>query len=988
MNVYNLNQMSQSNIPIDEMISKMAKLITDISNAKFFNLYYWVWNINCLNDSKFNYLTSLLHGRVHNKILPHIILLTETWIKTSGKFQVFNILNYKQYSITRGNKKKGGGVSVYIQNKITSTLIKTCYNESIEYVLVKLELNTSYDFYILALYRPPSSNINEFLKNLEEILQLYDKRLIIAGDMNIRENNNKYKDYADLFHSYGYERSNNATTFSYFQFGSSDSTSGSILDNVLISDTIKNVTLTSPKTPYSDHNLLMGTAMFDIKISSNNGVQKLEKLINNNNNTVKQLKEFLREYNPKENKPLNENCDEIMSTMMEIYDTNCQTICLKTRDANFQLPKWVDKEYVSLCNHIHNVQEKVWKLASQQKSCDILIFNLTNLTEQKKEMEIRKSYIYYNGLIYDNPRQSWKVINDMCGKTKTQNKLTIVSNGTTLHDDEDVANALQNFFITSFNKNHNPIQIIHRGPYVKNTFQFNNVSEQLIFDLIISLDMKKSPGYDNITPRILKSIADEACPLLCYMINRMINDSEFPDALKVAKVIPIHKKGSKTDPENYRQISVLPIVSKVFEKVIFMQLDDFFESNNLYDDLQFGFRSGRGCHDAICQVMFNVSKEVDKGNGIVLLSLDISKAFDSLKHNILLRKLEFMGIRGASNDLIKSYLSHRCQFVQINSAKSCSKQINEGIAQGSLVGPPFFNFMLIDMKNLKTDAKIIKYADDAVVVFLVDKDDDDGKNSFRLQQLLNELVEYYRDNGFEINCNKSFYMCLGRPEMVDIKIMLNSAGFQYVNEMTYLGIIIDDELKLGSYVDALATKMNQGIGALFYMKDKLPFSALKQFYFAHIHSHLMYCSFILLRCTEGDLKRLQRLQNRALKLIYQLPILCPTTDLFTLHAPDVLTVKGIIYYSTLLIIKRNLISTSPERLPIEKQRTNRLNLLKPQMYRRNVMKNDVTCRGINIYNNLPSELKELNQLNAFKRAVKTYLLKHVEDLLNNTNFMC
>jgi hypothetical protein len=356
---------------------------------------------------------------------------------------------------------------------------------------------------------------------------------------------------------------------------------------------------------------------------------------------------------------------------------------------------------------------------------------------------------------------------------------------------------------------------------------------------------------------------------------------------------------------------------------------------------------------------------LDKGNGIVLLSIDIAKAFDSLKHDILLRKLEFMGVRGASNNLIKSYLSRRSQFVQINSSKSCIKYINDGIAQGSLVGPPFFNIMLIDMKNLRCDSKIIKYADDAIIIFKTDNTKD-GTNSLRLQQLLNEIFDYYSDNGFVINCSKSYYLCLGKPEMEDIKIILNSAGFKHGNQLTYLGVVIDDKLQFSKYVETIVTKMNQGIGALFHMRKSLPVAALKQFYFAHIHSHLTYCSFILLRCNENDLKRLQRLQSRAIKLIHNLPICYPTSDLFKFYAPDVLTVKGIIYYSAALMINRNINSSSPERLPVEKLQTSRHFLLRAHIYRKKSMQNDICCVGVKIYNNLPSEIKEIQQFGTFK----------------------
>ena len=552
-------------------------------------------------------------------------------------------------------------------------------------------------------------------------------------------------------------------------------------------------------------------------------------------------------------------------------------------------------------------------------------------------------------------------------------------------DDKTIANMLQCQFMSAVGTKSARKVIHHRGPFVSNTFQFHNVSEQLICDLILSLDSNKCAGYDDISPIIWKSVCDEISSTICQLVNQMIDESEFPDVLKIAKVIPVHKKGSKTDIQNYRPISILPIISKIFERLIYMQLDDFFETNSIHDEYQFGFRSGRGCQDAISQVMFNVSKEVDAGNGVVLLSLDISKAFDSLSHEILLRKLEFMGIRGPSNNLIKSYLSNRCQFVDVNSSLSDIQEINKGTSQGSLLGPILFNLMLIDMKNLKCDSKIIKYADDAAVIFKVT--DEIFNDTQRLQLLLNELIDFYTSNELAINCEKSYYMCMGKPEMEAIKIILNSAGFKNGCEITYLGIILDDKLQLGPQVDTLVTKLNQGIGAISYMKDKLPTVTLRQFYFGHIHSHLMYCSFILLRCNKAHLKRLQRIQNRALKLVYRLPIRYSTSELFANYANEVLPVKGIIYYSCVLNIKKNIISNSPARLPINFLRSNRLYLLRSHTYKTKIMQNDLCCAGIKIFNNLPSKIKEITQFGTFKQAVKSYLLDHAEDLLHNDDFL-
>ena len=982
--------LSKLNISISTMIEKFYDLHNEILNSKLVSLHYWLWNVRSLNDSKYNYITSLLSGRViKNLKIPDLIILNETWLQTSGKFNVFNIQSFNHYAVTRDNNKKGGGVSIYVANKLNANVITRSVSEVLEYLIINVDISDKLHVYVLGLYRPPNGNLRNFLDLLESFIIKYDSNLIMLGDFNILEYSPKYKEFVDLFSSYGFIRSNNAITYNYNKFGNTNINEGSVLDNVLISKNTDNVTLTSLKTGYSDHNLLMGTVIFDHLIS-NDLIHRHQAIKHDIVGCTKELKEIFSSYEINEN-DINLECESIINTVKEVYDKNCIKMELKTKDGNFKLPPWADEEFVKICRSIHNIQEKIWKLLRFNLPCDALILKFNELQNIKSDMESFKSKKYYCNIIFKNSRLSWNVINDMCGRRKTSGNFTLINDGKSIVNEYEIANTLQNEFMSTVGKlsSTSNSNIVHRGPFVQNTFQFNEVDEPLIWELLSSLDSSKSPGSDEIPAVVWKSMRDEISQPLCTLVNQMFHDSIYPDIFKVAKVIPIHKKGSRTDPGNYRPISILPVVSKVFEKVIFMQLNEFFEKYNLYDEYQYGFRDGKGCNDAIVQVLHHTSNELDNGNGVILLSLDIAKAFDSLSHDILLKKLELMGVRGASNDLINNYLSCRQQYVKINSSRSDLNLVCKGIAQGSLCGPPMFNIMLIDMKHIKSDARIIKYADDAMVIFKVTNDCDKSmmSNSYRMHVLLNELFDYYSQNNFVINRDKSFFMCLGKSEMEDVESMLYSAGFKNETNLTYLGIRIDDKLKMNFHVDAIVTKISQANGALYHMKDKLPVSALMKFYFGHVHSHLMFCSFVLNRCSSADIKRLQTLQNRALKLVFRLPLLTPTVEIFKSFATNVLTVKGIIFFSSIIMVKKNLFNNSPDRLPMERLRSSRHFLLKCHKFNSQVMKNDICCIGIELFNNLPSNIKEINQLGQFKSAVRAFLLDHSEDLLENNNFL-
>jgi hypothetical protein len=456
--------------------------------------------------------------------------------------------------------------------------------------------------------------------------------------------------------------------------------------------------------------------------------------------------------------------------------------------------------------------------------------------------------------------------------------------------------------------------------------------------------------------------------------------------------VPVFKKGLASMPENYRNISLLNILSKVFEKVIFAQLDTFFNKYNIYDPTQFGFTAGKGCHDAICCLLHELSTNLDVGNSVLMLSLDISSAFDCVSHAILLRKLEFMGVRGDSNDLIKSYLSGRKQFVKYKNAISEEGEINKGVPQGSLVGPLMFNIMIVDLKFLNINAKLIKYADDIVILFNLrrDKINDKLLDVNELHEInisLRKILKYYDDNGFKLNMNKSSYMILGNKVPANVISLMNDYGFLNVSSLTYLGIIIDNKLKLSSQVSNIARKVGFGIGALAQMSKRLPPTLLLNIYFGHVHSHLSYCPFVLLRCTSTEITRLQSLQSRALKLVFKLPMRFSTLELFTQYAKNVLPVIGLIYYSAVMLVRKISANNSNPFAEMTRQMSSRRTCYKVSKSKLKVMKDDIYVSGIRLFNNLPEDIKVIREIDYFKVKLKKFLLEHVESLLKPGQFM-
>ena len=247
---------------------------------------------------------------------------------------------------------------------------------------------------------------------------------------------------------------------------------------------------------------------------------------------------------------------------------------------------------------------------------------------------------------------------------------------------------------------------------IDTVFQFQQVDENDILNIINNLTPKTSSGIDNLSIKHIKVIKYELAKPLTLITNQVLSSGIFPDKLKIAKVIPIFKKGDDTDVNNYRPISLLPAISKITEKVIYNQTYNYFDQNKILYAHQYGFRKQHSTELAELELVDRTIYTLDKDETPINIFLDLSKAFDTLNHTILLNKLHHYGIRDGSLTLFKSYLQNRKQYVVINNAKSETLDITTGVPQGSILGPLLFIIYINDLPNASNIFQSIMYADD------------------------------------------------------------------------------------------------------------------------------------------------------------------------------------------------------------------------------------------------------------------------------------
>lgn len=937
-------------------------------------------NIRSL-QSNFNNLTDFLSNL---DIKFSIIGITETWLQDA--VHSVDIDGYNFIHKHRSNRS-GGGVGLYLSNelefKIRGDLIIDEV-ETAESLFIEIVTSQGKNIIVGVIYRPPNSNVSTFLIKYNELIgkiSRENKECYIIGDFNLNLMNYQR-------HSSTGEFLDGMYTCMFFPLITRPSRltshTSTLIDNIFtnhFSDSSKSGLLF---TDISDH---LPVFFIRFRDSPQHKPQEVILVRDKNQNNVDKFKEQLEDINWS----LIEGYDDphkayngFLKKYSETYNA-CFPLRKVKAKLRFIRKPWIstglrnsikrkNKLYRSILHNPNQQHERFYKDFRNKLNH---LLRIAKRLYYERKLEETKSDI----------KATWKILNEIINKkhrkTKTNSKFII--DNKEISDPIEIADRFCDYFTNvgpNLARKIQPSSSTHLD-YVLGSFPnslfLNPTSESEVIEVTNNFQSGKAAGYDNIPMSIIKQSIGIISAPLTHIINLSISHGVVPDQMKIARVIPLYKADDKSVLTNYRPISILPSFSKILERIVYNRLTDHINKFNILSDNQYGFRKNRSTSLALIDLYEKISLAFDRKEFAVGIFLDLSKAFDTVNHNILFEKLDHYGIRGLALDWIKSYFFNRLQFVQFDNYCSSRKNICCGVPQGSILGPLFFLLYINDLNNVSMLLNFILFADDTNVFFA----HRDPKYLIEILELeLSKLSNWFSANMLSLNLKKTKYLIF-KPRQkqcpLNTQLHINNQQIEQVSETIFLGVILDEHLSWKSHISRVANKISKSAGIIFKSSFYLFKSSLRALYFSMIYPYLQYCNIVWASTYITNLRRIILLQKRVVRILNKAKFDAHTEPIFKelnlLKFQDIRLLQlGQFMFSfrtsTLPTKFNNLFTTNNQ---IHNYNTRSSQKLHTPLCRLNTRKFSIAFQGAKLFNSLTNDIVNTASLSLFKKKLKTYL---------------
>jgi hypothetical protein len=653
---------------------------------------------------------------------------------------------------------------------------------------------------------------------------------------------------------------------------------------------------------------------------------------------------------------------------------------------NSELRKAVFKKCMLRNKFYKTRTQSNWKLYKNQR----------NKVTRLRRMSIRN---YFKEKTYGvrNSKEFWKIIKPFISDKNgaADENIILRENGKLITNPMDVCNTFNTFFTSVADSIGFPDTIPHdisgkeliKSIYEKyskhpsiiainshrtsNDFSFTHTNEIEVRKTILKLDINKSMGHDFISAKILKLSVNEICPIITTLINQCIDNDMFPCELKLAEVSSIFKKKDKLDKENYRPISLLIIMSKVFEKLFVKRLNVYFHDH--FSPYLSAYREGYNCEHVLTKFICAWKAALDKNEYFGAVLMDLSKAFDCLPHCLLIAKCFAYGLSYHACLLICSYLSNRKQRVKLGSSRSDWLFLKKGVPQGSIMGPVLFNIFINDIFYFVTSSTLLNYADDNTLVY--NHNDQDVLISM-LSHDSNIAVKWFHDNGMQANPGK-FQAIISHRCARDFKPI--SVGNVIVNpdkSVKLLGVTFDVKLSFDEHVSNICKKASCQLNVLKRFSNTLSTENKLRIYHSFILSNFIYCPIVWHFCSKSKSSMIERIQERALRFVFN-DHSAPYCNLLsrinrnTMHSMRLKCIVIFVYKSLNGACPSYLHSMFERKMCTYNMR-DCLTVVQPKMNTVTHGINSIIYHGAKMWNSLPVNIKSAESVQKFKLMLKSY----------------
>ena len=927
----------------------MDKNVINICHCNIYHLY--------------NKLPSVCHmiNTHHKKI--HILGISETKLKDHHRDENIQINNY---SLIRQDKRHEyhTGMVAFIHNSISKNVKhrQDLNHKEIECIWLEIKQSKTIPTLICFIYRNPALNQDLWQEDFEDMISkipLDKYEIELLGDFNI-DRNKPQLSWNSLMIQFGLEQLVEKNT-------RITEKSQTLIDHIYTNNKEKVKEIEVIENGISDH--------FPVLMSIANKLQKQNK----KGHTCIQyrcLKKFNKDdyladlsllpfnaiYNITEP---NEAIEFLCKLLLIVIDKHAPIRSKRIKQED--VPAWLSNETMKMMAQRNmSKKNKDYEKFREQR-------NKANASVEKDKKK------HFDTLITENKSTQtiWKAMNFLTNSSKKKNASTKIElDPNTINDFfVNLPNTILTNEMRDANRNYKPTdELINfcsaREPTSNFTIPYITVQE--VGKLITNLSNSKSLGPDNIPVNIIKISLPFIIEPLTYFYNLCIDKNVFPISLKEAKVIPLPKTKEVTQPKDLRPISLLPVLSKPFEKHIHKHMYNHLDKHNLIHQHQSGFRPKHSCQTALTQLIDNWLYDINQNKMIGTIFLDFQKAFDLVNHNILLKKLSVYFPNSPIIKLINSYLNERHQYVYLNGNSSERKTVTSGVPQGSTLGPLFFLIYINDLPlHLPNKTHADLFADDAAL-------NTSNRTLANIENNLQDSIisadKWCQNNSMVLHPGKTKCMLittrqkyqLSRPKLA---LKLNDINIEQVKCHKMLGLTIDSELNWNIHVNNLIKRISKNTFLLKKLRKFTTSDNLKLYFYAHVMSHINYASTIYDGCSKDTFKQLNAAHRRAVKQLINQPGQ-QTDEKFTIL--NILPLNKQLQVNKTTLIQRIYHDLTPDYLKnfIRKppDRYNSKNLILP-LPRIDLFKTSLSFSGSYFWNQLPPDLKEIKSTKIFKKSL-------------------